>query len=611
MRRHHPAPRRALASSLLATCTLLAACTLLAGCSGTAERQQPAAKAEQTVELPGDTTGEHAVHTQALPPSEYAAQFRRTEEALAGFDWMAAEALLAAIDGPLGTDDRVYRDYLLARVDWQRGRQQQAAERLAGQPAPGTAPALATMVANFQRYMAQTRGDYMTSARLGSDMLATTVIAQEAAALKRSIWRDLERLPAARLTAAGDAENPTWQAWLDLANITASTEGTAGLREALRQWRRAHPDHPAARPLPGGLGALLDQPVADDTVALILPLSGRLAPAAEAVRDGYLAAYYAARGESGADLIVLDINAYPNATAAYRDAVQQGAKLVVGPLSKQTVTELGNSSERSVPILALNRAEQAIPTGTTALVQMSLAPEDEIETLTRMAFGRGARRALIVRPAGEWGDKMDAALQEQWRALGGDIATTATYASAEAYSDSIKSAFHLADSEQRAKDVRSMLATNIEYTARRRQDFQAIFLLASNGPEARSIKPLLAFHYAGDVPVYAMSSIYSGTPDDRDRDLNGILMADLPWLLDPSPELRGAIAAGNTGSDSFTRLNALGADAYLVQSRFSQLQAGPDALFRGATGLLSMDPQLRIQREPRPAEFDDGELEPL
>jgi len=153
-----------------------------------------------------------------------------------------------------------------------------------------------------------------------------------------------------------------------------------------------------------------------------------------------------------------------------------------------------------------------------------------------------------------------------------------------------------------------MLATNIEFTARRRQDMDVVFLLSRNGAEARSIKPLLAFHYAGNLPVYAMSSIYSGIPDPRDRDLNGINLVETPWLLGSNPSVRVAIAAGDTGSDNYTRLNALGADAFLLQSRFSQLQAGPDALIRGDTGLLSMDPQLQIHRELSLATFDEGAL---
>lgn len=608
MRAKPPAPRQSFATPLL-----LALIGLLAGCGASPERERTdQAGDREAVMLPGELPSERPAYSQALPPSEHSALFREVENRLGDYDWLAAEAALDQLPASLNSDDRTYRDYLEARIAWLRGDTARTDALLAGYPADTTAPALATMIRNFQRYTERMSGNYLDSARIGSELLVANADPTAGEALKRSIWRDLERLPASAL-ATGGTQDSQWQAWLELARISADTGEVDTLRSALRAWRERHRGHPAATPLPGGLEALLDQGISADKVALLLPLSGRLAPAAEAVRDGYLAAFYAARATGGEtrDLIVLDTHAYENAVAAYRDAVQRGASLVVGPLSKQSVAELGNAPERPVPILALNRSEQPLPPAATALVQMSLAPEDEVEALAQLAYGQGARRALVVRPAGEWGDKMDAALREHWRNLGGEFASIATYASAEGYSDAIQRAFHIEASRQRAREVRSMLATNIEYTARRRQDFDAIFLLSSSPGEARSIKPLLTFHYAGAVPVYAPSSVYSGIPDHRDQDLNGIILMELPWLLGASPDLRVAIAAGDTGSDSYTRLNALGADAYLLQSRFSQLQAGPDALLRGNTGLLSMDPRLRIMREPRPATFDGGELKPL
>ncbi|MBN7795367.1 penicillin-binding protein activator [Parahaliea mediterranea] len=610
MRGYQHAPRRRPQPLLI-----LGLCAALAACSSPPPRVGDADPRDlDPAALPGEQPAEHPRFSQQLPPSAHSALFRRAEAALGEFDWMRAEMELAALEEPLSANDHAYRRYLDARTAWLKG-DTEAADNLLAAPLPtGTAPALAIMTANFQRYVRQMSGDYLASARHGSQLLEQVPDHPHAGALKRSIWRDLERLPAASLTPATDAGDTQWRAWLELAAISARDADSDKLRDDLQQWRERHPDHPAANPLPGGLDALLAPPAPNDKVALMLPLSGRLAPAARAVRDGYLAAYYAARSAGDDDereLLVLDTHATGGALASYRDAVQRGATMVVGPLSKQSVAELGNAPERPVPVLALNRAEQPLPPAATALVQMSLAPDDEIETLARLAYGRGARRALMVRPAGEWGDKMETALREHWGALGGGFATTATYASAEAYSDTIQQAFNLGASLQRARDVRSMLATNIEYTARRRQDFDAIFLLSSSPEEARSIKPLLAFHYAGAVPVYATSSIYSGIPDHRDRDLNGIILADLPWFLGTSPRLRVAITAGDTGSDSYARLNALGADAYLLQSRFGQLRAGPDALLRGNTGLLSMDPQLRIVREPQPATFDGGELKPL
>jgi hypothetical protein len=107
-----------------------------------------------------------------------------------------------------------------------------------------------------------------------------------------------------------------------------------------------------------------------------------------------------------------------------------------------------------------------------------------------------------------------------------------------------------------------------------------------------------------------MSTIYSGIPDARDKDLDGINLVEIPWLLGSSPDLRVAIAAGGTGSDSYARLNALGADAFLLQTRFRQLQAGPDVLLRGNTGFISMDPQLQLHRELSLATFDGGVVRP-
>jgi outer membrane PBP1 activator LpoA protein len=245
-----------------------------------------------------------------------------------------------------------------------------------------------------------------------------------------------------------------------------------------------------------------------------------------------------------------------------------------------------------------------------ALVQMSLSPEDEAGRLAELAFGRGARRAAIIRPATAWGSKVEKALRLRWEALGGTFASDIAYGDREDHSSNVKAALGIPASEERARRVRDMLATNIEFTARRRQDIDAVFLLAANSVEARSLKPLLAFHYAGAIPVYSTSSIYTGLHDPRDRDLDGINLVEMPWLLGANPELRVAITAGDTGSDVYTRLNALGADAFLLQRDFPVLQAGPDALLRGNTGLLLMDSQQRIVRDLFPAAFDGGELQP-
>ncbi len=597
---------RPAAGRLAPTVALLALIFAVAGC-GTA----PPEPGEQPAVTPGLSVPE-PVETWELPPSAFAGIFAEAETLLRNADWMSAGVLLDSLpEELLSSHDRVYRDYLQARILWQRG-DLEGSDRALDSAARGTNAALQRKVDNFRRYRLELAGDYLQSAQLTARMAAEAGEPEAGAALRRLLWRDLQRVDDAGLAAAGGSGDTEWQGWLELARASRS-DSVTGLRRELQAWLELHPEHPAADPLPGGLSLLLEPLPAPQKVALLLPLSGQLAPAAQAIRDGYLAAYFGAR--AAGDLVpgveVYDSTRYESALAAYSEAVAAGAELVIGPLAREAVEELGRMSLRPVPVLALNRAREATDQSGSALVQLSLALEDEAVQLARAAFGAGARRAVLLRPAGGWGDRMEQSLRESWSGLGGSVAASGAFASAEQYAESITRALSITDSEARAGALRTALNLPLEFFPRRRQDVDAVFLLARNPAQARALKPLLDFYYAGDLPVYALSSVHRGIPDPADADLNGIRLVDLPWLLGSNPAARVAIAAGDTGSDAFTRLNALGADAFLIQQRFRQLGAGPDALLRGDTGLLWMNPRLELVRESRLATFDGGVLRPL
>ena len=580
---------------------------LLWGCGGSPQTPE----GSQTTPPVGQQTTPVQEDPLTLPPSQFSAQFSSAEQFLARFDWMQASDVLQELpDDTLTTDDLTYRAYLLARIAYIRGDQQGAMQQLDERDMADTHPALRYRVLSFRHHMLELQGDYIGAA-YQADQILRLAEGDNAAAWKRNIWRNLQRAGLAQIEEAlATASDLQWDAWLELAMI--SRGNSFALAAELARWSEINPDHPAAKPLPGGLSHLQQSGSNPGSVALMLPLSGRLAPAGKAVLDGYLAAYYTARstGQASHELVVMDMNEYTSANTAYEEAINLGATIAVGPLRKQGVADLATRLDRPIPVLALNRVDQVLPASGSALVQMSLAPEDEARRVAEIAFGQGARSALLISPQGSWGSKVAGALREQWTELGGTVVATVTFSAEVEYSESLKSALGLAASDQRARNIRDMLATNIEFTPRRREDPDAVFLLGQNGPQARSIKPLLAFHYAGELPVYSISSIYNGMPDDRNRDLNGIRLVETPWLLGASPNLRVAIAAGDTGSGNYTRLNALGADAFLLQSEFSRLQSGADALLRGNTGLLSMDPQLRIHRELSPAIFDGGALQP-
>lgn len=105
----------------------------------------------------------------------------------------------------------------------------------------------------------------------------------------------------------------------------------------------------------------------------------------------------------------------------------------------------------------------------------------------------------------------------------------------------------------------------------RRQDFDMIFLLAYPS-KARQIMPALNYYYAGDIPVFATSSVYSGHANIlKDKDLNGIIFCDLPWVFSHQMSVKNWPEQFN----SYNRLYALGRESYALTTQINQLLLFP------------------------------------
>lgn len=126
--------------------------------------------------------------------------------------------------------------------------------------------------------------------------------------------------------------------------------------------------------------------------------------------------------------------------------------------------------------------------------------------------------------------------------------------------------------------------------------------------QARQIRPLLRYYYAGNIPVYATSAVYSGTQDTmKDRDLDGIIFCDMPWVF-----------AHPTGSrnwpeqlNSYNRLYALGLDSYALTSQLNQLLLFPAMGVSDKSGVLYLTPYHQIARILSWGQFRQGVAEIL
>lgn len=457
---------------------------------------------------------------------------------------------------------------------------------------------------------------------------------------QKALWHTLMALERDQLTQnAQRTNNQELKGWYQLAALSKDNQTTLEQQQVrLEQWQADWPRHPASQQLPDDL-RLLNQLIEQQPrqIALLLPEQGNLSQAAAAVRDGFLAAYYHARGEQGQVPLIrqYDTSGATPIRQLYLQAVAEGAELVIGPLDKDQVKTLYDMDARSVPLLSLNYLEDEpqvvsssslIPQDWTQLqldsfalkeqpsspfYQFGLAGEDEARQAARRAFQEGHRQAMLLTPQRNWAERSARAFSREWQALGGEVLVDSQFAGNDSYSQIVQQSLLIDQSQARRQELTRLLGTHLEFEPRRRQDLDMIFLIA-DPEQGRQIKPTLAFHYAGDLPVYATSHIYSGQQASKDnRDLNGVRFNTMPWLLGgdfPEKELLGR---HTQSSAIYNRLHALGVDAFRLYPRLPQLQSIEQARLYGATGALRMAEGRRLEREQVWAEFQRGLARPI
>lgn len=404
---------------------------------------------------------------------------------------------------------------------------------------------------------------------------------EHSADVLEDVWSLLLRIPDDQLRQAIKASTDSeWRQWLTL------SAGYRQGRQSVTTWLQLHSNHPAAHQMPGALATWL-QATPPNHVAAILPLSGSLKSAGNAVLDGMITELYKRYpvADTRPSLIVIDSNLSGGISEAYREAEKQGANVVLGPLTKANVQRLGATTPRSTPVIALNRPDILLPDEVLSWSAMSLAPEDEARQLAQIAYGQGLRRAIVIAPGSDWGQRMADALRGRWRGLGGQITTELVLDDDSPLSLQISDTVGSAQAEARVKAFEDAFALPIEARPRRREDYDVIFLLTPSPAEARAIRPLLVFHYSGDVPIYAPSTVYAGDNPPQNRDLNNVRFLEIPAML----------RAGN--DRRFRRLNALGADAVRMLEHYEQALDTRAPLFAGETGRLQRSGNGDITRE--------------
>lgn len=329
-------------------------------------------------------------------------------------------------------------------------------------------------------------------------------------------------------------------------------------------------------------------------LAVLLPLSGALATAAQPVRDGLLAGYY---GESRRrpELAFYDTTGTAaGAEAAYARAVAEGADQVLGPLGRDEIDAVyraiqARGHDGATPVLALNRGSAAPPPDSASF---SLAPEDDGIGAADYLAGKGAKRVLVLAGDGDYARRSVAAFAKRLQEKDGVVVQTVAITG----------------------DKPADQAPVLQAAAAREGGVDAVFL-SLRGPQARALVPQLSLAGLGSKPRAATSQLVSGTgTPETDRLLDGIAFATDAWSVSGARGLPAANLTGQrlpTARGPAAKLFAFGHDAWLLTAYLEYLALGDEAHIDGATGVLRIGADGNVVRAPAWSTFRDGLVVPL
>jgi hypothetical protein len=608
--------------SITTAICLFAAFTLVA-CESTSSRTGPPAEVvDRQVGKPGVTEPETRVHAAPLegyilPDSSSSTALENATALIAQGEYGQAQDQLADLDPETMTPDMTTRKRTLdAMLLLQADGTRQAAQLLQAPPESVQPATLATFY--------QVRAE--VELRLGHTVSALDALVRRDTFLNTSpavdypaegdhtlLWGTLSMIRTGELMRLAQGREPILSSWARLALAVREQHGNpTGTDQAIRAWRAVYPNHPAST-------ALLDKIKLDATtqdtrpasIALLLPVSSHYAQAAGAIRDGITSMNNDLPTAQRNDIRVYDYGEDQNLVGLYyRQAVNNGANIVIGPLGRTATNQLLASADITTTTILLTPADDRFA-GSEMLYTFALSPEQEARQAASRTWLDGHRTSVMLYPRDALGQRMAEAYREHYSRLGGRIIGQADYgAASEGFSVQIKKLLGVDQSEQRINELSRLLGTKLKHEARRRQDIGAIFLPATTD-DARLIKPEFDFYYALDLPVYSTSRVFDGRLDTiNDVDLERVRFPDMPWMIANNIQIESLrtflqpewAREGNR----YERLYALGMDLHRLIPQLATLALSPQLYQQGLTGNLHISRDGDIEHDLVWAVFRKG-----
>ncbi len=313
-------------------------------------------------------------------------------------------------------------------------------------------------------------------------------------------------------------------------------------------------------------------------IALLLPLqSPSFGQAADVVRQGFVAATMREQALPFTIRVYATTDDPLDILITYHQALDAGAVLIVGPLTRDGVTALASSSVVEVPTLTLNAADNdgGMPPN---LYLFGLQMENEASQVAELAITENRRHAIIINDGSSLSLRLQTAFADRWLQYGASAESIQYY------------------NEQ----------NTLNQFRRQTTGQNNLIFLALNAKKSRILRPYLD----PSTPVYATSQLLVNSNDVLfNHDLNAVRFLDMPWLLQPDhPAVMAYRHTDKPKSTGMERLYALGIDAFRIMARMLQVRSASEISLDGVTGHIRFVPPNQFVREPVPAKFHNGQV---
>ncbi|WP_425890386.1 penicillin-binding protein activator [Aeromonas veronii] len=421
----------------------------------------------------------------------------------------------------------------------------------------------------------------------------------EQATNHQQIWSLLKSMTPSTLQALEEAPAPdVTTGWLRLAALVNEFGAQPNLlARQLAGWKRDFPNHPAQKDMPAGLGDLATTASTSvQQIAVLLPLSGNLEPQGAAIRNGMLMSYKENQGQ-------FTLNFYDTQSKStgdlYKQAIQEGADMIIGPLLKDRVEELLKANP-TVPVLALNELDKPIVNDTTYYFSLSAAAD--AAQAAQYLYTQGYRKPLLIAAQGRIGYSSIKAFEQSWATLSQDKPVVATFGARNEVQGMVKNALS-GRSTARAGEV-------VQLSDAAPRSIDVVYIVA-NPLETRMIKPYVdvSVNPMGSLPIFTGPRGYDSAATEVASELNGMHIADMPLLLGGYEKQREQIALlwPQTQGD-LLRLFAMGYDAVSLTENLQQMRKVGGMQQAGMSGQLSVDAQGNIVRMLSWGTYQNGKL---